>query len=395
MNHGIEPVGRLILKPGKDKPIRRHHHWIFSGAVKSVDPYQDGDVVQVFSAQKELLGTAYVKHHASITGRMVSFGTASAEEAIEEAISRAIALREAFFDRKKTNAYRLIHAEGDSIPGLIVDQYDDTLVFQSATAGVDRLKPFIVEILEKKLHPAGIYEKSDSGARQEEKLSEIKGALSGKLKKEIQILENGLKFIVDIQEGQKTGFFLDQREMRQRIRELSKDKKVLNVFGYTGGFTVAALAGGAAQADTLDSSEAAILMAQKNVELNGFESEKNQFVVANAFEALRQQAPNHDIVILDPPAFAKRKTDVMNAGRGYKDINRLAIAGMPKGSLLLTCSCSYHIDARLFQMVIFEAAHEAGRRVRIIERHRQAPDHPINIYHPENDYLKSLLLYID
>lgn len=201
--------------------------------------------------------------------------------------------------------------------------------------------------------------------------------------------------MVDIVGGQKTGFFLDQREMRQWVRGLSKDKRVLNCFGYTGGFSVYALAGGASEVVTVDISEQAIAMAEKNIAMNGGKKKNAPCVAADAFAWLRENELPFDLIILDPPAFAKQKNDVVQACRGYKDINRLAIQKIPAGGMILTSSCSYHVDEKLFQQVVFQAAHEADRRARVIGRHRLAPDHPINIFHPEGEYLKSMLLFVD
>lgn len=386
---------QLTLKPGKDKPVRHMHHWIFSGAIHHFPPCANGDLVAVVSSSNEHLGYAYVNRNTSITARMVSFDKTLPQDAVRNRIDSAIAMRASWFAGKTTNAYRLINAEGDGIPGLIVDRYNDVLVVQSGTAGIDALLPMITEHLKKTLNPTCIYEKSDLPIRREEKIGMREGVLSGTLPENSEITENGLKFAVDILKGQKTGFFLDQREMRQWVRELSKGKKVLNCFGYTGGFTVAALAGGAKKAITVDISTEACAMADGNIAGNGFDTETNHSIVADVFEYLRNESLDYDIVILDPPAFAKKKTDIMNACRGYKDINRVAIEKMPKGSLLFTSSCSYHIDPGLFQTVVFQAAHDAKRNVRIIGRHRLAPDHPTNIFHPETEYLKSLLLYID
>ena len=232
-------------------------------------------------------------------------------------------------------------------------------------------------------------------SRGEEGLQNQEGLLFGEEVDEVEIMENKIKFIVSIKNGQKTGFFLDQREMRNWVQELSEGKKVLNCFGYTGGFSLYAMKGGATQVDTVDISTDAIGLAQKNTSLNKIDADKHNFIAEDVFQFLREKPLEYDLIILDPPAFTKRKTDIIQACRGYKDINRLAIKKIPSGSLLLTSSCSYHIDEKLFQTVVFQAAAEAGRSVRIIGRHRLALDHPINIFHPEGEYLKSLLLFIE
>jgi 23S rRNA (cytosine1962-C5)-methyltransferase len=276
-----------------------------------------------------------------------------------------------------------------------VDCYADVLVIQVSTLGMEKLKPFIVEWLVKQLKPKSIYEKSNSPSRKEEGLESSFGLLYGTESPTVEIKENGLKFLVDIVEGQKTGFFCDHRQMRQQFRTLANGKTVLNCFAYSGGFTVYALAGGAKRVDSVELSERALDFAKKNVILNGFTEAKASFFSEDVFDFIRKNPLNYELVVLDPPAFAKKQRDVITACRGYKDINRIAMKKMPPKSWLLTCSCSFYVDEPLFQKVIFQAAVEAGRKVRIVSRHLMAQDHPINICHPESDYLKSLLLYIE
>lgn len=380
----------LRLKAGKEKPILNHHHWIFSGAVAELPSHLPGDILAVESAGKKLLGFAYVNNKSSILGRMISFDE-QPFEAIEKSILDAIALRKTLFNNS-TTAYRIINGEGDRLPGLIVDRYADVLVIQISTLGMEKLKEFVLKILDREFNPKAVFEKSLLPSRKEEGLLPVQQVLKGDMPSKITILENGLKFQVDPVEGQKTGFFLDQRDMRQYVREIAKDKKVLNCFSYTGGFTVYALAGGAKEADSVDISAAAIQEAQNNCRINGFNSTKGYS--EDVFEFLREKDLKYDLVILDPPAFAKKAKDVVSACRGYKDINRMAIQKMPAGSTLITCSCSYFVDEKLFQQVIFQAAAEANRKVRIIAKHRQASDHPVNLFHPEGSYLKSLVLYV-
>lgn len=384
----------VILRAGKEKALRNHHHWIFSGAIQHFPEFENGDILPVSSSNGEFLGHAYFNRQSKITGRMVNFDATPPLDAIRSNLDAAIAMRK-LIDSTQTNAYRLVNGEGDRLPGLVIDRYGQTLVIQIATLGFDRLRAWLVDYLILKLHPTCIYEKSQIPSRKDEGLGQIQGVLYGTLSDEIEILENGLKFFVSVKEGQKTGFFLDHRQMRQSIQQLSSQRRVLNCFGYTGGFTVYALAGGAIAADTVDISEQAIATAKRNVTLNGFDSNNLCFYAADVFQFLREHELNYDLIILDPPAFAKRQGDVISACRGYKDINRLAMQKMPAGSLLLTSSCSYHVNEELFQKVVFQASIEAKRNVRIIGRHIMAADHPINICHPESDYLKSLLLYIE
>ena len=386
---------RAVLFRGKEKAIKNRHHWIFSGAVKSLpDHFDNGSLLPVESENGEFLGSAYFNTRCSIVGRMVSFDRTPPETAVERSIESALLLRRLFFD-DQTTAFRLINAEGDSLPGLIVDQYGDVLVIQVTTLGMERLKPLVLEILRNKLSPRAIYEKSILPSRREEGLQDFEGLLYGEPIETVPILENGLKFLVDIPRSQKTGFFLDQREMRRLVGRLANGRRVLNAFSYTGAFSVYARWGGAKRVDSVDTSERAIELARQNLEINGLGTEKNHFFVEDVFEFLRREDLSYDFIILDPPAFAKKKSDVVQACRGYKDINRLALQKILPGSLLLTFSCSFFVDEILFQKVIFQAAQEASRRVRILQRHHLAFDHPVNVFHPEGAYLKGLLLYVE
>jgi 23S rRNA (cytosine1962-C5)-methyltransferase len=385
----------IVLKPGKDKALRNRHHWIFSGAIRSWPEAADGSLVPVRSAAGELLGHGTISRRASIAVRMVSFGKTDPAAAIRASLERAVRLRRIFFDPAATNAVRLVNAEGDGLPGLVADLYDDVLVIQVATLGVERMKSELLDLLVGTVTPKTVYEKSDLPSRREEGLPDAEGTLFGPEPGRIRIHEDGSSFWVDIAHGQKTGFYLDQRENRRLVRDLARGRRVLNAFSYTGAFAVAALRGGAARADSVESSERASLLAQENFELNGLPSNSGIFFSADVFDFLRAPALDYDFIILDPPAFAKKRTDVVRACRGYKDINRLALQKVKPEGLVLTFSCSHFVDEALFRQVVFQAAQEAGRRVRIVQRHRQAIDHPVNIYHPETDYLKGFLLYVD
>jgi 23S rRNA (cytosine1962-C5)-methyltransferase len=385
----------VILKPHKDKAIRNYHHWIFSGAVHSYPSFQDGQILPVYSFSQQFLGYGYFNRHSGIVGRMVSFEQIPPLETLKQRLISAWKLRQRLFDPEQTTAYRLVHGEGDAIPGLTIDVYNDVFVLQSGTKGIDELKPWLIDTLNELFHPRSFFEKSLLPSRKEEGLTEIQNHLFGEEIHDILFLENGLQFTTNLIKSQKTGFFLDHREMRQWIRQLSLNKKVLNAFSYTGGFSVYAMAGGAKQVDSVDISQEAIDVCRKHFKLNRLAEADNQFICADVFQFLREHSLNYDLVILDPPAFAKRQKDIIPACRGYKDINRLAMQKMPSQSLLLTCSCSHHVNDELFQKVVFQAAAEAKRNVRLIGKHRLASDHPINLFHPESDYLKSLLLYID
>lgn len=387
---------RVILKQGKEKALRNRHHWIFSGAVQKLPDFENGALLPVYSHDQNLLGTGYFNRRASILGRMICFDQRPALEAIRDSIQQAILMRKHLLsDVSSTNACRLVNAEGDCLPGLIVDRYNDVLVLQISTLGMEKMRPHILSFLKEQLQPAAIYEKSNLPSRKEEGLADYQTLHSGENVNisNIRIVENGLKFQVSIQEGQKTGFFLDQRNMREWVKENAEGLKVLNCFSYSGGFSVYAAAGGAHKVDSIDISDKAIQLAKVNMEINGFRGEAN-FHAEDVFSFLRENPLDYNMVILDPPAFAKKQKDIQQACRGYKDINRIAMQKMPPNSILVTSSCSYHVNEELFQKVVFQASVEAGRTVKIIGRHRQAVDHPINLCHPEGDYLKSLILYV-
>lgn len=388
---------QVRLKKGKDKAIKNRHHWIFSGAIDSMPKFEEGTILPVVAHEGELLGAAYFNSKSSITGRMISYGNQDPFHAIRDNIKKAVELRQFLFKAEDTTAYRVINGEGDFLPGLVVDRYDDVYVMQLSTLGMEKLRPFLIEVLKESLKPtaAVLYEKSSASGRKEEGLSEYVKVHYGQEKKKIEVKENGLRFVVSVEEGQKTGFFLDHREMRQKVRTLAKGRHLLNCFSYTGGFSVYAAAGGAASVHTVDISDSAIHYAKENMALNGFSGNHYSFSTEDVFQYLRKFETKYDFVILDPPAFAKHKKDQVQACRGYKDINRLAMQKMAPHSILLTSSCSYYVDPALFQQVVFQASREAGREAKIIGRHLLGADHPINLCHPEGDYLKSLLLYLE
>jgi len=388
-------IKKVILKPGKEKAVLKQHPWIFSGAIASLPTHENGEVLSVYSSEGHFLAKAYFHSENSIAGRILTFEDESIEAAIDMRLDRAIALRNSLFDREITNAFRIVNAEGDGLPGLIADLYDDILVLQINTFGMANLRSMLVEMFCKKLNLKGIFEKSVSQSRRLEGLNDCQEVLFGDCPKEVVVKENGLLFLVPIKEGQKTGFFLDQREMRQNIAKFAVGKRVLNCFSYTGGFSLFALQAGAEHVTSVDSSEAACHIARENTLMNHLDPQRHTVIVSDVFDFLKSDPMLFDLVILDPPAFAKKRSDISQGCRGYKELNRMAIEKMPKGSLLLTCSCSHFIDTNLFQNLLFQAALEAKRSVKIISRHLQAGDHPISLFHPEGDYLKSLLLHID
>jgi 23S rRNA (cytosine1962-C5)-methyltransferase len=388
---------KVVLKKAKEVPIKYKHHWIFSGAIQSASNYNDGDIMPVYTSGGEPLGHGYFNKSTSICGRMLNFDKEDPIISLKKNIVSALKLRSNLFNEAQTNCFRLINGEGDLIPGLVVDRYADTLVMQINTTGIDKLKDVITKTLIDELKDKinCIYEKSISSARKQDGLTPTQGFLFGKEKQKVEVIENGIKFSVDVVKGQKTGLFLDMRNMRSLIKEISNGKSVLNCFGYSGGFSLYALKGGAKKVVTVDISKDATASAIENFELNGLDHKNNKIITADVFDFLKSEKLDYDIVILDPPAFAKKKSDINNAQRGYKEINKTAISKMPKGSLLLTCSCSYYIDEEMFERILAGAGKDAGRTLKVISKHRLAQDHVINPCHKEFNYIKSLLIYVE
>ena len=342
----------------------------------------------------EVLGFGYYNDRSQIRVRMLTFGnTPFTNDVLKQLIMQSVSMRKNNPLLQNTNAQRLIFSEGDFIPGLIVDSYDGHLVMQCLTLGIDKMKDTITEILQNETGCSSMYERSDYPGREMEGLKMIQGQIAGETPSEILIHEHGIRYPVDVRTGQKTGFFIDQRENRELIAQLSKDKKVLNMFSYTGGFTFAAITGGARETVSVDVSAPALAKAQQIYQLNGFTT-PSSFIVADAFDYLRNEIFDADLAIIDPPAFAKSSGDVDRACRGYKDINMQYMKKCPPDSWLLTCSCSRFIDMDLFQKVIFSAASDAKRDARIMRKTGHPVDHPVNLNHPETEYLKGILLYI-
>ncbi|MBN1914609.1 MAG: class I SAM-dependent rRNA methyltransferase [Parachlamydiales bacterium] len=386
----------IFLKKGKEAIFAHKNLWIFSGAIADFpDNFQEGDIYPVYSHDKELLGYGYFHSRLSLAGRIVSFGSQDPWKTIFHNMDNAISLRNNLFDPQITNAYRLVNAEGDQLPGFIIDQYADYLVLQSNTLGADTMKKTIIDYLLSKKRWKGIFEKSQSSSREEEQIPPCTMTHFGTDPNEIEIKENSFRFMVDWKQGQKTGFFLDQRDNRSLIYSIAHQRRILNCFSYTGGFTVYALKGLAKNVDSIDISSSALALAEKNLSLNNLETQNTRFIKQDVFRFLRENPLDYDIVILDPPAFVKKKKDLSNALAGYREINLQAIKKMPKNSFLLTCSCSHYVTQELFQTVLFQAAQSANRTVKIIRQNNHGFDHPINIFQPESLYLKSFLLSIE
>jgi 23S rRNA (cytosine1962-C5)-methyltransferase len=387
----------LKLKPGREKSVMNRHPWIFSGGVDQLEAVEEGDIVEVQDSKKQLIGHGFYSKESQISCRMFSWGPAQDFEGKSYWMKKfvnALALRKALVLNSKTNSFRLIHAEGDFLPGLIVDIYDDLSIVQMLIEGVEKRKEIFKECLVD-LGYKNIFERSSLSSGGQQDTEQKSGWLNGACEAPKLILENGFKFNVDFLGGQKTGFFLDQRDNRLLVQQHAKGKTALNAFSYTGGFSVYAAAGEAKEIHTLDSSKDAVLMADKNVKLN-FPKANHQTLTKDCFEYIRGMEQDfYDLIILDPPAFAKNKHAVDKASRGYKDLNMKAIQKIKSGGLIFTFSCSHHISKDLFQKIVFAAAADAGRNVRIVNQLNQPADHPINIYHPEGEYLKGLQIWVE
>jgi 23S rRNA (cytosine1962-C5)-methyltransferase len=384
---------RLILKKGKERPLLRGHPWIFSGAVaKIAGEVSPGEVGEVYSKEGQFLGLGHINPHSQIILRLLTREKQElGEDFFGERISRARILREDWLKRK-TNAYRVINGEGDYLPGLIVDRYGEVLVVQCLTAGMDRLKGLLVDLLAKEFRPQSIFERSDTATRNEEGLPESRGLLYGmEVPEFIEIEEYGCHFKVNVERGQKTGFYLDQRENRFSLRRFSEGKRILDCFCYTGGFSIHGGSGGAKEITLIDSSEEALAIAEEHFTLNQLKNISHQFIRGDVFDVMRGLESKYDIVILDPPPFAKKKGHLPSASRGYKDLNLWAFRLLNQDGLLLTFSCSHHMSWDLFQKIVFSAVLDSGRSVQLIGRMGHPQDHPINIYHPEGEYLKGLI----
>jgi len=392
-------MNTLTLKRGREKSVLRHHPWIFSGAIQSVSGQPAlGETVTVHDAEGRFLAQAAYSPESQIRARIWNWDPAVPidRDFFKSRLANALGLRKQWIDRAQTTAYRLVHGESDGLPGLVVDRYGDALVVQITSAGAEAWRGEILSLLEDLLAPSAIYERSDVAVRTLEGLPERVGLLSGALPPQpMRITENGLSYQVDLVGGQKTGFYLDQRDNRQKCREIAGGKSVLNCFAYTGGFTLAALAGGAESVVSIDSSAEALETARQNVALNSLPEDRCEWIVGDAFHelrTLRDKAAQFDLVILDPPKFAPTAAQAHKAARGYKDINLLGFKLLKPGGTLMTYSCSGGIDAAFFQKIVADAALDAGIRARLLYHLGQAPDHPTDLAFPEGTYLKGLVV---
>lgn len=390
--------GKVILKKGRDQSIQRGHPWIFSGGIEKLDGViTDGDWVEVCTNNGTTVCFGHYQN-GSIAVRILSFGILKPTETFwVDKLANALALRKAAnLPSPTTNAFRIIHGEGDGLPGLIIDYYNGAAVIQAHSSGMHRDREDITRAL-----------KEVMGSRLLSVYNKSKSTLPGKVKDEQNdeylfgtqtvphiIFENGNKFFVNWEDGQKTGFFLDQRENRKLLTEFSIGKNVLNTFCYTGGFSVYALKAGAKLVHSVDASENAIALTKKNLELNGFDSNEHTCSAIDTFEFLQHKKDTYDVIILDPPAFAKHRDSRHQAVKGYQRLNAEAIRSIRAGGVIFTFSCSQVVDKQLFYDTVASAAIQAGREVKVLHQLTQASDHPVSMSHPEGEYLKGLVIYV-
>ena len=390
-------MNKLLLKKGREKSLKRRHPWIFSGAVEKAGG-KPGETLLVCDVAGNPLALAAYSPDSQIRARVWSFDVSASidKDFFQRRIEKSLKLREQLPASKHTNAMRLIHGESDGLPGLVVDRYADVLVAQFLSAGAERWRDAILDSLVQLTGCEAIFERSDAEVRKLEGLESRTGFARGNRNaSRCPIVEYGLNFRVDVEQGQKTGFFLDQRETRQRVRALAAGREVLDGFCYTGGFAIAALAGGAKHITAVESSSDAIEIAKENLGANPLDAAKVEFLKADVFKhlrVLRDKGARYDLIVLDPPKLAPTAAHARNAARAYKDVNLLALKLLSPGGLLATFSCSGGVSAELFQSIVAGAALDAGGEAKIIERFTAAADHPVALEFPEGDYLKGLLV---
>ena len=390
---------KVYLKPGKEESLKRFHPWVFSGAIAKIEGEpEEGEIVDVYTSKKEFIACGHYQI-GSIAVRVLTFVQEPINhEFWKRRLAVALDLRRSLglVDNPENNTYRLVHGEGDNLPGLIIDVYDRTAVMQAHSAGMHVYRHEIADALSEVMDGIveNIYYKSETTLPFKADLEPENGFIKGGSPENIA-LENGLKFHVDWLKGQKTGFFVDQRENRHLLERYSKGRNVLNMFCYTGGFSFYAMRGGANLVHSVDSSAKAIDLTNKNVELNFPGDPRHEAYAEDAFKYLDRMGDQYDLIILDPPAFAKHRDALRNALRGYSKLNAKAFEKIKPGGILFTFSCSQVVDKKDFRNAVFTAAAQSGRSVRILHQLTQPGDHPVNIYHPEGEYLKGLVLYVE
>jgi 23S rRNA (cytosine1962-C5)-methyltransferase len=397
--HNMHHFSKVILKKGKEESLLRFHPWVFSGAINNIEgPVEEGDVVTVFSSEDKFLGIGHCAI-GTIAVRIFSFQEVTPDLDFWTArIQAAYNLREriGLTNDSRTNVFRLVHGEGDNLPGLIIDFYNGTAVFQAHTVGMWLIRDMLVEALKAVLVKSlkAVYDKSSKTLPFKASVEPVDGYLFGD-RLTSEVIENGNRLLIDWEDGQKTGFYIDQRENRKILGEYSHGKYVLNMFCYTGGFSAYALQGGAKLVHSVDASESAIEMTNKNIELNFPGDSRHETFAADAFDYMQEIKDKYDLIVLDPPAFAKHKNALNQALQGYKRLNLRAFQQIRPGGIIFTFSCSQVVTKTNFREAVFSAAAISKRNVRILQQLTQPGDHPINIYHPEGEYLKGLVLYVE
>jgi 23S rRNA (cytosine1962-C5)-methyltransferase len=384
----------LTLKRGREARVRAGHPWIFSGAVAAgLDGTDPGEPVRILAADGGFVAAGYANPRTAIAVRVLTLEDEPVDAAlVARRLDDALALRAETLPDDVT-AYRLVNGEGDRLPGVVVDRYGDFVVCQLFTAGAARLAPVLVDALQVRLAPRGIYERSEGGVRAEEGLAGVRGVLAGEEPPaRIAIVEHGMRLLVDVLHGQKTGLFLDQRDNRVRVRGLSSGRRVLNGFAYSGGFAIAAALGGAQHVVSVDTSRLALGLGETAWADNGLDPALAEWVEGDVFEYLRAGRERFDLIVLDPPPFVRRRRDLSSGLRGYKDVNLQALRRLAPGGWLLTCSCSQHLDRAAFRQVVAAAAADAGRPAQVVAEFGHSTDHPTALAHPEGEYLKAFLL---
>jgi 23S rRNA (cytosine1962-C5)-methyltransferase len=389
---------KVYLKRGKEESLKRYHPWVFSGAIHHLDNVNEGDIVEVLKADGDFIAIGHYQI-GSIAVRVLSFENISIDDdfwksRLTEAFKARLAIGIA--DKPNNSTYRLVHGEGDNLPGLVIDCYGKTAVMQAHSVGMhlqrNTIAKTLIEVMQGRIE--NVFYKSETTLPFKADLGQENGFIIGGSNDNYS-LENGLKFHVDWLKGQKTGFFIDQRENRSLLEQYAKDRNVLNMFCYTGGFSFYAMRGEAKLVHSVDSSEKAIELTNKNVSLNFPDDNRHQAFCEDAFKFLDNTPTNYNLIILDPPAFAKHRSALRNALKGYTRLNMKAFEHIDKGGILFTFSCSQVVTKDNFRNAVFTAAAQAGRKVRILHQLHQPADHPINIYHPEGEYLKGLVLYVE
>lgn len=396
----IKSYPKIVIKKGKESSILRFHPWVFSGAImKKDEELADGSIVEIYDSSSNYLATGHYQN-STIAVRIISFDKTEIDsdfwfKKIDSAYQYRCSI--GIIDNAETNVYRLIHAEGDGLPGLIIDMYNNVAVIQCHSIGMhknlEEIKQALIGVFKDQL--SGIYDKSNESLPANLKNNIQNSFIYQNGTIENRVIENGNAFYIDFVKGQKTGFFIDQRDNRKLLQHYAKGKTILNTFCYTGGFSVAALKGGANMVYSIDSSKQAIELTRNNLELNGFDTEKNQCLVKETLDFLKSNEQKWDIIVLDPPAYAKHLDAKQNAIQGYKRLNLEALNRINDGGILFTFSCSQVIGRQLFESTFVSAAILAKRKIRILHHLSQPADHPINVFHPEGEYLKGLVVFVE